>query len=202
MSKKNQSSEPKQDDALSPNTGVGPGPNDKAQMTDAELAGQEGMSKETKEDISSQKTEEKQKEKEKPKDEAPIPPPPAPPAQETQIESEVVTSPEVSRIEKSPSPETENKGNTLRQTVDSVQPELGTNEPSTSEGGVSYEADLASKIKNSGHAKVLVAHKDFVKMNAAGLIDWENKKLKGTGQQLVIDDNPDCPLGTYWEIKD
>jgi hypothetical protein len=62
----------------------------------------------------------------------------------------------------------------------------------------SYEVSLARSIATSNYGVTVVAHKDFVRMNAAGLVDFETKKLN-SGQQLEISENPDCPTGSYWD---
>jgi hypothetical protein len=100
----------------------------------------------------------------------------------------------------SPSPE-----DPIKTVVDSAPVEENGYVQPTSAAELSYAKELAARIaksKESGFNKVKVAHADFVKMNAEGLIDFETRVLIQSGQQLVINDAPDCATGTYWNVTE
>jgi hypothetical protein len=96
-------------------------------------------------------------------------------------------------------------GDPIKTVVDSAPVEGNGYVQPTSAAELSYAKELAARIaksKESGFNKVKVAHADFVKMNAEGLIDFESRILIQSGQQLVIDDAPNCATGTYWNITE
>lgn len=88
----------------------------------------------------------------------------------------------------------------IKDAVDSAPLEENGYVQPTSAAELSYEKELASRIEKSNFEKTVIAHKDFVKLNAAGLVDFETKALK-SGQQLVISENPESPTGSYWDEK-
>jgi hypothetical protein len=94
----------------------------------------------------------------------------------------------------------ENPGDPVKAAVDSAPVEGNGYVQPTLVAELSYEEELAARIAKSNFSVTKVAHSDYVRMNAKGLIDFETKKLK-TGHQLVIDERPDAPTGTYWETK-
>ena len=78
--------------------------------------------------------------------------------------------------------------------------------PTVTEESPEYAIELASRIVKSGFAVSKVAISDYKKMYVAGVLmanpTGENPMvIKETGQLLLVDTDPTCATGTYYEVK-